>query len=113
MKTSRFNKFGVFSLLLLIATIGSSCSYYNRIMARMNLVDGAQAYNARNFDEATEKFRKAVEYDPARTTSRRRVVGMVGRGGCILAIAIGQATNHRSIIEIIVRGRNDFAGREG
>ncbi len=64
MKTSRFNKFGVFSLLLLIATIGSSCSYYNRIMARMNLVDGAQAYNARNFEEATEKFRKAVQYDP-------------------------------------------------
>ena len=64
MRSSRFNKFGLVFLLCLIAMVGSSCSYYSRIMARMNLVDGAQAYNERKFDEAIEKFRKSVSYDP-------------------------------------------------
>ena len=64
MRSSRWNKFGIVSLLLAIAVLGSSCSYYNRVMSRMNLVDGAQAYNERKFDEAIEKFSRAVEYDP-------------------------------------------------
>jgi hypothetical protein len=68
MGSSRLNKFILFSLLLMVAVVGSSCSYYNRVMARMNLVDGAQAYNERKFDEAIEKFNRAVEYDPEGNT---------------------------------------------
>ncbi|MCB1023571.1 MAG: hypothetical protein KDB79_04220 [Acidobacteria bacterium] len=64
MGSSRLNKFGLFSLLIAVVVMGSSCSYYNRVMARMNLVDGAAAYNERKFDEAMEKFRRAVSYDP-------------------------------------------------
>ena len=64
MRSSRFNKFGLISLLVLIAAGGSGCSWYNRVMAQKNLVDGAQAYNERHFDEATENFRRAVAYDP-------------------------------------------------
>ncbi len=68
MGSSRSSKFVIFLLLLMIALVGSSCSYYNRVMARMNLVDGAQAYNERKFDEAIEKFHRAVEYDPEGNT---------------------------------------------
>ncbi len=68
MRSSRLNRFGLFSLLLMVAFLGSSCTYYKRVMARMNLVDGAQAYNERKFDEAMEKFTRAVSYDPEGTT---------------------------------------------
>ncbi len=64
MRSSRLTKVGIFSLLTMLAVLTSSCSYYNKVMARMNLVDGAQAYNERKFDEAMEKFSRAVEYDP-------------------------------------------------
>lgn len=68
MGSSRLNKFVLFTLLTAILVMGSSCSYYNRVMARMNLVDGAAAYNERKFDEAMEKFSRAVEYDPEGNT---------------------------------------------
>jgi len=68
MRSSFWNRFGIVSLLLMVAVLGSSCTYYKRVMARMNLVDGAQAYNERKFDEAMEKFGKAVSYDPEGTT---------------------------------------------
>ena len=72
MGSSRLNKIVLFSLLLLIAAVGSSCTYYNKVMARMNLVDGAQAYNERKFEEAMEKFSRAVEYDPEGNTLESR-----------------------------------------
>jgi hypothetical protein len=42
----------------------SSCSYYNRIIARKNLVDGSKAYKDRKFQEAEQLFRDAVSRDP-------------------------------------------------
>jgi hypothetical protein len=53
-------------LALLIATVLSSagCSYYNRVIARKNLVDGSKAYKDRKFQEAEELFRDAVSRDP-------------------------------------------------
>jgi len=53
-------------LALLIATVLSSagCSYYNRVIARKNLVDGSKAYKDRKFQEAEDLFRDAVSRDP-------------------------------------------------
>ncbi|MBV9215660.1 MAG: hypothetical protein JO053_05740 [Acidobacteria bacterium] len=60
----RFSRFGVFILLLLTVSFGSSCGYYNRVMARKNLVDGSKAYKDRKFKDAEQLFRDAVARDP-------------------------------------------------
>ncbi len=44
--------------------MGANCSYYNRVMARKNLVDGSKAYKDRKFPEAEQLFRSAVARDP-------------------------------------------------
>jgi tetratricopeptide (TPR) repeat protein len=51
---------------------GANCSYYNRIVARKNLVDGATAYKERKFAQAEERFRKAVSIDPNGATLEGR-----------------------------------------
>lgn len=68
MRKFRFSGLRLVSLLFFIGFFGASCSYYNRIMAKVNLVDGAEAYNGREFDKAIEKFRRAIEYDPEGNT---------------------------------------------
>lgn len=60
----RFSRIGVFVLLLTTVLIGTNCSYYNRVMARKDLVDGSKAYKDRKFPEAEKLFRQAVARDP-------------------------------------------------
>ena len=60
----RSSRVTVFVLLLLTVLIGANCSYYNRIIARKNLVDGSKAYKDRKFPEAEQLFRDAVSRDP-------------------------------------------------
>ena len=60
----RFSRIGVFVLLAITVFLGSSCGYYNRIMARKDLVDGSNAYKGRKFPEAEQLFRNAVARDP-------------------------------------------------
>lgn len=60
----RFSRLGVIVLLSLTVLVGSNCSYYNRVMARKNLVDGSNAYKNRKFPEAEQLFRDAVKRDP-------------------------------------------------
>src|SRR5258708_18102112 len=60
----RFSRIGVFVLLSLTVLIGANCSYYSRVMARKNLVDGSKAYKDRKFPEAEALFRAAVARDP-------------------------------------------------
>ncbi|MFV0388854.1 MAG: hypothetical protein ACK5NT_08860 [Pyrinomonadaceae bacterium] len=72
MKSSWLNKIGLTTLIVMIALVGSSCIYYKKVMARKNLVDGAQAYNQRQFDTAIKDFNKAVSYDPDGTTLESR-----------------------------------------
>ncbi len=60
----RFSRLGVIVLLSLTVLVGSNCSYYNRVMARKNLVDGSNAYKNRKFKEAEQLFRDAVKRDP-------------------------------------------------
>lgn len=60
----RFSRIGVIALLSVTVLIGANCSYYNRVMARKNLVDGSKAYKDRKFPEAEQLFRLAVKRDP-------------------------------------------------
>jgi tetratricopeptide (TPR) repeat protein len=64
----RFSRLGLFVFILSTVLIGTSCNYYNRIIARKNLVDGAAAYQGRKFKDAQELFREAVARDPQLTT---------------------------------------------
>jgi hypothetical protein len=60
----RFSRLGIFVLLLSTVLLGSSCTYYHRVMARKDLVDGSNAYKGRKFPEAERLFRAAVARDP-------------------------------------------------
>lgn len=60
----RLSRIGVIALLSLIVLMGANCSYYNRVIARKNLVDGSKAYKDRKFPEAEQLFRSAVARDP-------------------------------------------------
>lgn len=60
----RSSRIGVLVLLSLVVLVGANCSYYNRIMARKDLVDGSNAYKDRKFPEAERLFRDAVARDP-------------------------------------------------
>ena len=60
----RFSRIGVFVLLSVTVLMSANCSYYNRVMARKNLVDGSKAYKDRKFPEAEQQFRNAVGRDP-------------------------------------------------
>jgi tetratricopeptide (TPR) repeat protein len=60
----RFSRLGIIVLIAFTILIGANCSYYNRIIARKNLVDGATAYKERKFQVAEDLFRKTVALDP-------------------------------------------------
>lgn len=60
----RFSRFGVIVLLAFTVLAGTNCTYYNRVMARKDLVDGSNAYKDRKFPEAQRLFRSAVARDP-------------------------------------------------
>ena len=60
----RLSRLGIIVLIAFTILTGANCSYYNRIVARKNLVDGATAYKERKFQVAEQLFRKTVEIDP-------------------------------------------------
>lgn len=60
----RFSRLGILVLISFTVLIGTNCSYYNRVLARKNLVDGATAYKDRKFQLAEQLFRNAVSRDP-------------------------------------------------
>ena len=60
----RSSRLGLFALLVITVMSISSCSYYNSVLARKNLVDGSKAYKDRKFQEAEQLFRDAVARDP-------------------------------------------------
>lgn len=60
----RLSRLGILVIIAFTVLVGANCSYYNRIVARKNLVDGATAYKERKFAVAEERFRKAVSIDP-------------------------------------------------
>src|ERR1700759_4880167 len=68
----RFSRAGVFVVLLITVLLGSNCSYYNRVLARKDLVDGSKAYKDRKFPEAEQLFRSAAARDPRGDTLEGR-----------------------------------------
>jgi len=68
----RSSKFGVIVLISLAVLGGTSCSYYSKIMARKDLVDGSKAYKDRKFPEAERLFRSAASRDPKGETVEGR-----------------------------------------
>ncbi len=60
----RFSRLGILVLVLFTVFVGANCSYYNRIIARKNLVDGGKAYKDRKFSEAEKLFREAIARAP-------------------------------------------------
>lgn len=65
----RVSRLGIFIIILTTVIVGTNCSYYNRILARKNLVDGANAYKGRKFAEAERLFKEAVSRDPEGKTT--------------------------------------------
>jgi hypothetical protein len=63
----RISRAGIFVLIAFTVLIGTGCG---KIIARKNLVDGAQAYKDRKFDQAEALFRDAVERDPEQNTAQ-------------------------------------------
>ncbi len=61
----RLSRLGIFTLVLFAVSMGANCSYYNKIFARKDLVDGGKAYKDRNFQKAEELFRSAISRDPS------------------------------------------------
>ena len=56
----RLSRLGILVLIAFTIITGANCSYYNKIVARKNLVDGATAYKERKFNEAEKLFRRAT-----------------------------------------------------
>lgn len=60
----RISRVGILFLAGAIAVSGSGCSFYNSVMARKDVVDGAEAFKGRKFEQAEELFRSAVNRAP-------------------------------------------------
>lgn len=67
----RISRVGIL-ILVSLAVFAGSCAWYNRIIARKNLVDGAKAYKDKKFKDAEELFRDAVTRDPDGETEEGR-----------------------------------------
>lgn len=64
----RSSRLGILAIIAFTIISGAGCSYYNKIVARQALVDGATAYKERKFAVAEQLFKKAVAIDPTGTT---------------------------------------------
>jgi len=69
----RFSRLGVFVLIAVTVFGNANCRYYDRVMARKNLVDGSKSYKDRKFPEAEQLFRQAAARDPNGETEEGRV----------------------------------------
>ncbi|HMS40468.1 MAG TPA: hypothetical protein PKE69_09595 [Pyrinomonadaceae bacterium] len=76
----KLSRVGILILLTTIVIAGTSCSTYNRWVARRNLVDGVLAYKDRKFSVAEGFFRKAVAIDPeAKTEEGKKARSFLAR----------------------------------
>jgi tetratricopeptide (TPR) repeat protein len=75
----RVSQVGIVILLGLLILSGSSCSYYNKVIARKNVVDGAESFKNRKFPEAEELFRRAVARAPEGTDEKKTALLFLAR----------------------------------
>src|ERR1051325_9951275 len=59
-----------FAAIVAAAALSSGCSMVNKLRAKSQLNDGAQAYRNKNFSEAQEHFQKALELNPEQPNAR-------------------------------------------
>lgn len=95
-----FSRFGIFVFIVAAVVFTANCSYYNRIMARKNLVDGSVAYKDRKFAEAEQLFRKAAARDPEGETVEGRTA-QVFLARTLHSIYIGDRQNKAKADEAI------------
>lgn len=60
----KISRAGILFLAVVVAMSGAGCNVYNSVMARKNVVDGAEAFKGRKFKDAEELFRAAVNRAP-------------------------------------------------
>lgn len=63
----KISQAGIFVLIAITILTGTSC---NRVIARKDLVDGAEAYKDKKFDKAEALFRDAIARDPEQKTAQ-------------------------------------------
>lgn len=63
----RISRAGIFVLIAFTILIGTGCG---KIIARKDLVDGAEAYKNKKFDESERLFRDAIARDPEQKTAQ-------------------------------------------
>lgn len=66
------SRLGIIVFLGLLVFATTNCTYYNQVVSRKNLVDGAEAYKGRKFAEAKEMFERAAARDPEGSTMEGR-----------------------------------------
>ena len=64
----KISRAGIILTIVLVGFGLSGCNYYNRIMMRRDLVDGAEAYKKRKLVIAENLFRDAIKRDPNGST---------------------------------------------
>lgn len=67
----KVSQVGIFVILGFLILFGANCSVYNKVIARKNVVDGAEAFKNRKFDEAEALFRQAVSRAPAGSNEQK------------------------------------------
>lgn len=60
----KISRLGILFIILATVLVGTNCSYYNKVMSHRDLVDGAEAYKKRKYDQAEALFRDAISRDP-------------------------------------------------
>lgn len=63
----KISRVGILVIIAFTVLIGAGCG---KILARKDLVDGAQAYKDRKYDEAESLFRSAIRRDPEQGTAQ-------------------------------------------
>ncbi len=64
----KMSRIGILSLVILSLLSTTGC--VGRVMARKNIVDGANAYNNRKFEEAESLFRSAMKWDSSQKVAQ-------------------------------------------
>ncbi len=75
----RISRVGIIVILTLTMLFATNCSVYNTVIARKNLVDGANAFNNKKLDEAEQLFRSAVKYAPVGTSESKTALLFLAR----------------------------------
>lgn len=96
----RVSRLGILIIILTTVIAGTNCAYYDRIMGRKNLVDGANAYKNRKFQEAEQLFRLAVSRDPEGATTEGRAAQLF-LARTIHSVYIGDRKNSAKAEEAI------------